>query len=134
MGLIVGAKAAVLAAILGVTAALLGSCAVGLVLGSGTWCSPLLWFVGSVLAIVVALVGGLPLWLLLRRLGLNRPWHYVAGGVLCAVPLWYVLAGPFDSLRWQYAGGFDSFNYLGAGGFGGFFFWLFSRLPSGDAP
>ena len=132
--LLVGSKVAVLAAVVGVAAAVLSSCGIGLVLATGTGCSPLAWFVGSLIAIVVAIFGGLPLWLLFRRLGFRRHWQFVLGGVLCALPVWYLLAGPFDSARWQHAGVFDTLNYLGSGAFGGFFFWLFSRLPGSDSP
>lgn len=128
-----GLSLALLAAILGVTAASLSSCGIGLALGTGTWCSPATWFVGLIFAMIVALIGGLPMWFLFRRLGLERHWQYVLGGVICALPLWYELAQPFDSARWQHAGGFDSLNYLGSGAFGGFFFWLLLKRVRSDA-
>lgn len=131
--LLTGLGLAVFASILGVAAAVLSSCGIALALGTGTWCSPLTWFVGSIFAMATSLVVGLPMCLLFRRLGLERHWQYVLGGVLCAVPLWYELAQPFDSARWHHAGGFDSLNYLGSGAFGGFFFWWFSRRMRGDA-
>ena len=131
--LVAGLSLAVIAAILGVTMAVLSSCGIGLVLGTGTWCSPLVWFVGSLLAIATSLVGGVPMWFLFRRLGLERHWQYVLGGMLCALPAWYGLAQPFDSARWHHAGGFDSLNYLGSGAFGGLFFWFLSKQIRNDA-
>jgi hypothetical protein len=124
---------AVLSAILGVAAAVLSNCGIGLFLGTDTWCSPLTWFVGSFFAIIAALIGGLPLWFLFGRLGLKRHWQYVLGGTLCALPFWYELAQPFDSARWHAAGGYDSLTYLGSGAFGGLFFWLFSQRLHNDA-
>lgn len=125
--ILTGLSLAALASILGVTAAAMSSCGIGLALGTGTWCSPAIWFIGSFFAMAAALIGGLPMWFLFRRLGLERHWQYVLGGMLCALPLWYALAQPFDSARWQHAGGLDSLNYLGSGAFGGFFFWLLSK-------
>jgi hypothetical protein len=119
-----GGALAVLASILGVTAAVLSGCGIGLMLGTDTLCSPLIWFVGSTVAMVVSVMGGLPMWFLFRRFGLERHWQYALGGLLCALPGWYLLAQPFDSARWLHAGGFDSLHYLGSGVFGGFFFWL----------
>lgn len=127
-----GAALAVLASILGVTVAVLSSCGIGLMQGTDTLCSPLIWFVGSLVAIVTSLVGGLPMWLLFRRFGLERHWQYALGGMLCALPGWYMLAQPFDSARWHHAGGFDSLNYLGSGAFGGFFFWLLLKSMRHD--
>jgi hypothetical protein len=123
----------VLAAILGVAAGVGSTCGIGLSIGTSTWCSPLAWFVGSLIAVPASLLGGLPLWLLFQRLGFRHHWQFVLGGTLCALPVWYLLASPFEPERWYHAGGFDSLNYLGSGAFGGYFFWVLSRLPRGNA-
>ena len=57
-----------LAAILGVASAVSLTCGFGIAVGTSTWCSPLIWFVGSQIAIVVALLAGLPLHFVFRRL------------------------------------------------------------------
>jgi hypothetical protein len=122
-----------LAAILGVAAAVAVTCGVGIALGTTTWCSPLIWFVGSQIAIVVALVAGLPLYGVFLRRRLVQWWQFALTGMLCALPIWYLLAGPFSSTRWYLAGAFDSLNYLGSGAFTGLIFWWFSRLPRANA-
>ncbi|MGV3571494.1 MAG: hypothetical protein ACO1PB_12910 [Ramlibacter sp.] len=64
---------------------------------------------------------------------MNKHWQFALAGLICAVPVWYLLASPFDSARWLHAGGFDSLNYLGSGVFGGFFFWLLLKVRRTDA-
>jgi hypothetical protein len=122
-----------LAAILGVASAVAVTCGVGVALGTTTWCSPLIWSVGSLIAIVVALVAGLPLYGVFLRRRLVQWWQFALTGMLCAVPIWYLLASPFSSARWHMAGAFDSLNYLGSGVFTGLIFWWFSRLPRANA-
>ena len=122
-----------LAALLGLATATVSACGVGLLLGTDTWCSPLAFFFGAPFALTAALLGGAPLCFVFRRLHLVRPWQFALGGLLCALPFWYLLATPFSSPRWHHAGGFDSLNYLGSGVFGGLFFWLLLRLPRGGA-
>jgi hypothetical protein len=122
-----------LAAVLGVALAVTLSCGIGIALGTNTWCSPLIWFVGSQIGIVVALVIGLPLHAFFRRRHLVQWWQFALAGVVAALPVWYLLAAPFTSARWHQSGAFDSLNYLGSGAFGGFIFWWFSRLPRGNS-
>jgi hypothetical protein len=115
------------AAVLGVLAATTLTCVVGLSAGTDTWCGALIPFVGAPIAIVCAVVVGFPAHLLFRKFGLSSWWHYVSGGVLIAVPVWYQLATPFSSPRWEHAGVFDSLNYLGSGLFAGLAFYLLLR-------
>lgn len=124
-----------LAAVLGVTIATAGTCAVGLATGSGTWCGlPLYWFIGFPSAILVAVVLGLPAHLLFKHVGLWSWGWFVVGDLLFAVPVWHSLAQPFDSPRWAQSGFFDSLNYLGSGAIGGLvFWWLAVRRPSKNA-
>jgi hypothetical protein len=121
------------AAVVGVIAATTVTCVVGLSAGTDTWCGATIPFVGAPIAIVCALVAGFPAYLVFRRLELGSWWHYVLGGVLIAVPAWYVLAMPFDSPRWEHAGFFDSLNYLGSGLLAGLaFYWLRRWQKAGE--
>jgi hypothetical protein len=122
-----------MAALLGVAAATLSTCILGLFLGTDTWCSPLGFLFGAPFGLVAALVGGLPLWFVFRRLNFTKHWQFALGGLLCALPIWYQLASPFNSARWHHAGGFDSLNYLGSGVLGGMFFWLLLKSRRGGA-
>jgi hypothetical protein len=112
------------ASLIGVACATTGTCGLGLLSGTGTWCGfPWVWLVGFPIAILCSMVFGLPAWLFFRKAGLRRWWQFALGGLLIAVPIWYVLAGPFTSTRWLAVGFFDSFNYLGSGVAGGIAFW-----------
>ena len=109
----------------GVALATAGTCGVGLLVGSFTWCGlPFYWIVGFPSAIFFVLVFGLPAHLMFKRGGLRRWWQFVLGGLLLAVPFWNGLAKPFDSPRWGESGPFDSLNYLGSGAVAGLVFWL----------
>ena len=117
-----------LASIIGVVGATSSACAVGLVQGTGTWCGfYLVWPIGIILALPIALLFGLPVDLLFRKAGLRRWWQFVAAGSLLALPLWYELALPFSSPRWQQSGFFDSLNYIGSGAIAGLAYWWLMR-------
>jgi len=116
-----------LAAIIGVSAATSTSCGIGLLAGTSTWCGlPMSWLVGWPIAVVTAVVLGLPTYLAFKRLGLVRWWHFALGGALLAAPFWYQLAQPFSSARWMSSGSYDSLNYLGSGLLAGLAFWWLS--------
>lgn len=111
-------------ALIGVTGATSLTCGVGLAMGTDTWCGlGWFWLIGWPFAVVISVVLGLPIYFLFRWLGLHSWWHFAIGGVLLAAPLWYELAQPFQSPRWQVAGAFDTLNYLGSGLLGGLVFW-----------
>lgn len=76
------------------------------------------------MAILCALVLGLPAYAAMRRWNLDRWWQFTLGGFVLAVPFWNELAQPFGSVRWAQSGFFDSLNYLGSGAVGGLVFWL----------
>lgn len=116
------------ASILGVVSATSLTCGVGLFSGTNTWCEglPLFWIVGFPAAILSALILGFPAVIVFRKLRLTQWWQFVIVATLAAVPLWFGLAQPLDSPRWQHAGFFDSLNYLGSGGFAGLFYWWFA--------
>jgi hypothetical protein len=124
-----------LAAVVGVAIATAGTCGIGLANGTGTWCGlPLYWVFGFPPAMLVAVVFGLPAYLVFQRAGLRSWLWFVLGGVLFAVPVWHSLAQPFESPRWIQSGFFDSLNYLGSGAIGGLaFWWLAIRRSSQNA-
>jgi len=112
------------AAVIGVTGATSVTCAVGLFHGTGTWCGlPLAWLIGFPIAIIAALVLGLPLAFVFWKLGLRRWWQFGMTGFICAIPAWFELAQPFESVRWMQSGLYDSLNYLGSGLAGGLAYW-----------
>lgn len=112
------------AAVIGVTGATFATCGLGLANGTDTWCAlPLFWLPGFPLAIITALVFGLPLALLLWKLHLTRWWQFGIAGFVCALPVWIELAQPFVSSRWAQSGLYDSLNYLGSGVAGGLAYW-----------
>ena len=113
------------AALLGVAIASSATCGVGLLSGTGTWCTaiPFMWLVGMPLAVASALLLGVPTFMLYQRLALRRWWQFLLGGALAAIPLWYHLAAPFASVRWDRSGLFDSLEYLGSGAAAGVAFW-----------
>lgn len=121
-----------LAAIIGVTVATASTCGVGLLDGTGTWCGlPLYWLFGFPPAAACAVGLGLPAYLVFRRFGLLSWWNFMLGGLLIAVPFWYLLAQPFESARWVQSGFFDSLNYLGSGALAGLAFWWLTIRESG---
>lgn len=112
------------AAVIGVAIATFTTCGVGLACGTGAWCAlPLVWFIGFPLAVIAALVFGLPLALLFWKLRLARWWQFGITGFICAIPVWIELAEPFTSVRWMQSGLYDSLNYLGSGLAGGLAYW-----------
>jgi hypothetical protein len=116
------------AAVVGVTAATFTTCGVGLAQGTGGWCAlPLFWLIGFPLAIVSALIFGLPLALVFRKLRLTQWWQFGTGGFVCAIPVWIELSQPFTSVRWPQSGLYDSLNYLGSGLASGLSFWWISQ-------
>lgn len=117
-----------IAAVIGVVVATGLSCVIGLSLGTDNWCELLIPFVGFWIAIPVALLAGLPLFILFQRRQISSWWQYGFGGFMLALPIWWLFATPFESARWQHAGFFDSLVYLGSGAFGGLAFYLLLRL------
>lgn len=116
------------AAVIGVTAATFTTCGVGLAHGTGTWCAlPLFWLIGFPMAIVAALIFGLPLALIFWKLRLTPWWQFGIAGVVSAIPMWIELSQPFTSVRWAQSGLYDSLNYLGSGLAGGIAYWWISR-------
>jgi hypothetical protein len=112
------------AAIIGVALATSTTCGVGLAHGTETWCAlPLVWFIGFPLAVIAALIFGLPLAVLFWKLRLTHWWQFGIAGFICAIPLWIELAEPFTSIRWAESGLYDSLNYLGSGLAGGLAYW-----------
>ena len=112
------------AAIIGVTGATSATCGAGLLHGTGTFCDfPLIWFIGFPFAITIAIILGLPGVIFFRKFHLTKWWHFGIAGLICSVPLWWVLAQPFTSARWAHAGFYDSLNYLGSGFGGGLAYW-----------
>lgn len=112
------------AAVIGVAIATFTTCGVGLAHGTGTWCAlPLVWFIGFPLAVIAAVVFGLPLAFLFWKLRLTRWWQFGITGFICAIPVWIELAEPFTSVRWVQSGLYDSLNYLGSGLAGGLAYW-----------
>ena len=117
-----------MSAVIGVVAASVSTCGVGLVLGTDTWCGlGYVWLLGFPFAIASALVLGPPAMVIFRWLRLGRWWHFVLGGTILAAPLWFELAQPFTSPRWAESGFFDSLNYLGSGALAGLSYWVLSR-------
>jgi hypothetical protein len=124
-----------LAAVIGVVAATSSACVIGLASGTGTWCGFILvWPIGIVYAVPVAVLFGVPADLLYRKAGMRRWWQFVLGGSLLALPLWYQMAQPFASVRWQMSGFFDSLNYIGSGAVAGLaYWWLRVQRPKSAA-
>jgi hypothetical protein len=113
-----------LASVIGVVGATSSACVLGLASGTSTWCGFwLVWPIGVIYAIPVAVLFGVPAEFLYRRAGFQRWWQFVLGGVVLSLPLWYQMAQPFVSVRWQQSGFFDSLNYLGSGAIGSFAYW-----------
>jgi hypothetical protein len=126
-----------IAAVVGIVAASTTTCVVGLSTGTDTWCGALIPVAGAPIAIIYALVAGLPAYFLFRRLRFASWWQYALGGLLVAVPAWYVLSRPFSGASWKYGafGYFESLNHLGSGLFAGlvFYFLVRTRRPTGNS-
>ena len=113
------------AAIIGVAFSTSTTCGIGLFNGTSNWCAiPLVWFVGFPIALVVALIFGIPFAMIFARLGFSKWWQYLIAATLVSVPVWYELAQPFESVRWYQSGFYDSLNYLGSGAFAGLAYWV----------
>ena len=116
------------AAVIGVVAATFTTCGIGLAHDTGTWCAlPFVWFIGFPVAITTAIIFGLPLTLIFRKLRLTKWWQFGLTGFVCAMPIWSELAEPFSSARWVQSGFYDSLNYLGSGCAGGLAYWWITR-------
>ena len=116
------------AAILGILGATSITCGAGLIQGTSTWCGfHLMLLFGTPIAIPVALLFGFPAYLAYRRWNLTRWWMFAGGGLILAIPIWYLLVSPIGGDRWNHAGIYDSLNYLGAGVFAGLAFWWLLR-------
>jgi len=112
------------AAIIGVALATSTTCGVGLFNGTSNWCAlPLVWFVGFPIALMVALILGVPFAIIFAKLGFRQWWQFLIAAILVSVPVWYELAQPFESVRWHQSGFYDSLNYLGSGAFAGLAYW-----------
>ena len=123
-----------LAAVIGVVSATSSACVIGLALGTGTCCGFILvWPLGIVIAIPVAVLFGVPADLLYRKAGLRSWWQFLLGGSLLALPLWYEMAQPFASVRWQMSGFFDSLNFVGSGAIAGLAYWWLRVRRSNSA-
>ncbi|MDM4767198.1 hypothetical protein [Pelomonas sp. SE-A7] len=117
-----------LASLIGVVVSTSAACAIGLSRGTDTWCGfVLVWPIGTIIAAPFAVVVGIPADALFRRVGLKHWIWYVSGGLVLSLPVWYELAQPFDSPRWNSAGFFDSLQYLGTGAVAGLAFWVLRR-------
>lgn len=119
------------AAIIGVATATVTTCGVGLVQGTGTWCGlHWTWLIGFPLAVIAAIIFGLPLEFLFRKWRITRWWQYGLTGFICAIPVWIQLAQPFTSFRWKHPGLYDSLNYLGSGVASGLAYWWICQKTS----
>ena len=122
-----------LAAVLGVFFATAGTCGIGLLSGTGTWCGlPLYWFIGFPPAIMFALVFGIPAHFVFQRLRLRRWWQFAIAGFLFSLPFWYSLAQPFSSARWSQSGFYDSCNYIGSGIVAAVIYWWLTVRRVGE--
>ena len=79
------------------------------------------------MAVVVAVIAGPVLHFTFWRLRFQSVWHYAIAGVLASLPLWFALAQPFESARWQQSGLYDTLNYVGSGLLAALCYWLLTR-------
>lgn len=124
------------AAVIGVILATSSACVIGLTQGTSTMCGfQLIWPIGMILAIPVAVVFGLPADFIYGRLGLRRWWQYLIGGVLFSLPIWFVMAVSTGLPRWQANGFFvaflDAINLIGVGVIASLVYWW---LKTSDGP
>ena len=64
----------------GVTGASAATCGMGLLSGTSTWCSGLIWFVGNALGIATAILLGFPVALLYRKARITHWSAFLVGG------------------------------------------------------
>ena len=92
------------------------TCGVGLLKGTHAWCGlQYIWLAAVPLSVLVALLAGPVLHVLFQRFRIQAYWQYALAGGIASLPLWVVLAQPFESVRWRQSGLYDTLNYVGTG-------------------
>ena len=79
---------------------------------------------GYIFSILSAVMFGLPLSAIFRRLDLKRWWQYGIGGLLCAIPFWLLWFFPFDTEHWKQYRLINSIYFFSVGLTSGIIYWL----------
>ncbi len=82
-------------------------------------------FVGSLFAVISALLFGWPLSLIYRRFYFVKWWQFCIGGAICTIPFWVAWFYPFNSNHWEMYRIGNSIYFYGVGILGGYFYWHF---------
>jgi hypothetical protein len=82
-------------------------------------------FVGSIFAVISALLFGWPLSLIYRRFRFVKWWQFSIGGAICAFPFWVAWFYPFNSTHWEMHRVGSSAYFYGVGIISGYFYWHF---------
>jgi len=82
--------------------------------------------VGSVIGWLVAGIIGNPMYLIYRRMGWNKLWHYLLGGIVCAVPFWAFWFYPFNSGHWEAYKYINTIYFFSVGAVAAVVFWWLS--------
>ena len=94
--------------------------------GANEWVScglPFVWLFAFPIAIILALVLGVPAILLFCRLGYRKWWHFTLGGALIALPFWVLYFWPFNDGHWYATWHYNSIQFFASGAIGGTLFW-----------
>lgn len=82
-------------------------------------------FVGSIFAVISALLFGWPLSLIYRRFRFVKWWQFSIGGAIGAFPFWVAWFYPFNSTHWEMHRVGSSVYFYGVGIVSGYFYWRF---------
>jgi len=119
-------RAIFLAPFLGVFISTFLMCIVSKEVSSNKFFSVLMVYslVGYIFSIVSAVIFGLPLSAIFRRLNLTLWWQYVIGGIFCAVPFWFLWFFPFNTEHWKQYRFVNSIYFYSVGAISGAIYWL----------
>lgn len=83
--------------------------------------------VGSAVAYASALLFGVPIYVVMKRLMKLTWWHTASAGGMCGFPYWLISEYPYSSTYFKYQGLTNLALYVLAGAIAGLVFWLITR-------
>ena len=86
------------------------------------------WMFGIPIAVVCAIVIGLPATLLFKKFKLFRWWQFVLGSTLIAVPFFIAIDEPLQFDKSWSDLGFEMFTFFGTAALAGLYYWFLAHI------